>query len=222
MPTVMERSDRVIHAALLNPFDVHLYHLINGLAGKNKLLDDVMIFFAKDALELYAALFIAYWFALPKEDLRSRNQLAVAGLSGVLALVLNVVISHFIWFRPRPFVVFPKGTYTELIPHPADASFPSDHSAGSWGFAGGSWGRTPRWIWLPFTVIAVLVMIARVFVGVHYPTDVIGGMAVGLVASAVVRPLASRIMPITRLVAKPFGYGKATEEAQRAGRTSRG
>ncbi|WP_206832529.1 undecaprenyl-diphosphatase [Alicyclobacillus fructus] len=212
----------MIHAALLNPFEVHVYHLINGLAGKSKLLDDVMIFFAKDALELYAALFIAYWFALPKEDLRSRNQLAVAGFSGILALVLNVVISHVLWFRPRPFVVLPKGTYTQLIPHPADASFPSDHSAGSWGFAGGSWGRTPKWISVPFTVIAVLVMIARVFVGVHYPTDVIGGMAVGLLASAAVRPLASRMMPLTRMVAKPFGYGKSPEPARRAERTSRG
>lgn len=207
---------------LFRSFEVHVYHLINGLAGKSKLLDDVMIFFAKDALELYAALFVAYWFALPKEDLRSRNQLAVAGFSGILALVLNVVISHVLWFRPRPFVVFPKGTYTQLIPHPADASFPSDHSAGSWGFAGGSWGRTPKWISVPFTVIAVLVMIARVFVGVHYPTDVIGGMAVGLLASAAVRPLASRMMPLTRMVAKPFGYGKSPEPARRAERTSRG
>ncbi|SIS49679.1 undecaprenyl-diphosphatase [Alicyclobacillus vulcanalis] len=212
----------MIHAALLNPFDVHVYHLVNGLAGKSKLLDDIMIFFAKDALELYAALFIAYWFALPKHDLQSRNQLAVAGFSSILALVLNVIISHFIWFRPRPFVVFPKGSYTQLIPHPADASFPSDHSAGSWGFAGGSWGRTPKWISVPFTVIAVVVMIARVFVGVHYPTDVLGGMAVGLVASAAVRPLASRILPLTRMVAKPFGYGRTAEESARTKRASRG
>lgn len=41
----------------------------------------------------------------------------IAGLSGVLALVINVVISHFIWYRSRPFTVFPKGTYTELVPH---------------------------------------------------------------------------------------------------------
>ncbi|WP_040289464.1 undecaprenyl-diphosphatase [Alicyclobacillus hesperidum] len=204
----------MIHAALVNPFDTHVYHMINGLAGHSHLLDDIMIFFAKDALELYACMFIAAWFALPKRDIEQRNALAVAGFSGILALVINVIISHFIWFRPRPFTVFPKGSFTQLITHPADASFPSDHTSGSWGFATGVMGRTPKWISVPFTVLAIIVMIARVFVGVHYPTDVLGGAVIGIIASRVMWLFGRQVMPLTRLVARLFGYGVKAGTAQ--------
>jgi hypothetical protein len=54
-----------------------------------------MIFFAKDALELYAVLFVIAWFTLPKKDIQNRNALVIAGLSGILALVINVVSLTF-------------------------------------------------------------------------------------------------------------------------------
>lgn len=196
----------MVHAALLNPFDKGLYHAINGLAGHSALLDHLMIFFAKDALELYAILFVIAWFVLPKKDIQGRHALVMAGLSGVLALVINVVISH-IWFRPRPFTVFQKGTFTELVPHSTDASFPSDHTSGSFGFAAGSWGKQQKWISYTFTILAIVVMFARVYVGVHYPTDVIGGMIVGIVASRIMWRFSNQIQPLSALIIKMFRIG---------------
>ena len=203
----------MIHSALLNPFDTTVYHFINGFAGRSNILDTIMIFFAKDALEIYAALFIIAWFVLPKKDINNRHALVMAGLSGVLALIINLVISH-IWFRPRPFTVFQKGTFTQLVPHSPDASFPSDHASGSWGFAAGSWGKQQKWISYTFTIIAVIVMIARVFVGVHYPTDVIGGMVIGIIASRVMWKLSRFVLPITTYVAKIFKFGPQAKVAQ--------
>ncbi len=203
----------MIHSALLNPFDTTVYHFINGFAGRSHILDTIMIFFAKDALEIYAALFIIAWFVLPKKDINNRHALVMAGLSGVLALIINLVISH-IWFRPRPFTVFQKGTFTQLVPHSPDASFPSDHASGSWGFAAGSWGKQQKWISYTFTIIAVIVMIARVFVGVHYPTDVIGGMVIGIIASRVMWKLSRFVLPITTYVAKIFKFGPQAKVAQ--------
>lgn len=196
----------MFHAALLNPFDKALYHAINGLAGHSSILDHVMIFFAKDALELYAVLFVLAWFVLPRRDAESRHALVIAGLSGVLALAINVVISH-VWFRPRPFTVFSKGTYTELVAHSTDASFPSDHTSGSFGFAAGSWGRQQKWISYTFTILAVIVMFARVYVGVHYPTDVIGGMIVGIVSSRIMWRFSKQIYPLSLLIIKMFRFG---------------
>jgi undecaprenyl-diphosphatase len=196
----------VIHNAFLNPFDTTIYHLINGLAGRNALLDAVMIFFAKDALEIYAVLFIISWFILPKRDIHNRHALVMAGLSGIVALLINVVISH-IWFRPRPFTVFQKGTYTALVSHSADASFPSDHTSGSFGFAAASWGKQQKWISYTFTILAVIVMFARVFVGVHYPTDVIGGCIVGIIASKIVWRFSRYVFPVTSMIAKMFRFG---------------
>lgn len=206
----------MIHNAFINPFDVKLYHLINGWAGHNRLVDNIMIFFAKDALEIYAVLFVVAWFALPKRDLDNRHALLIAGLSGVLALLLNVLLSH-IWFRPRPFTVFEKGTFTQLIAHAPDASFPSDHASGSFGFAAGSWGKQQKWISYPFTGIAILVMFARVFVGVHYPTDVLGGLIVGVVSAKIMWKFSRYLLPLTSFVAKIFHYGpefKPTKHAR--------
>ncbi|QSO49392.1 undecaprenyl-diphosphatase [Alicyclobacillus mengziensis] len=210
----------MIHSAFVNPFDTKVYHFINGFAGKSHLLDSIMVFFAKDALELYAVLFVIAWFALPKKDMQNRHALVMAGLSGVLALIINVVISH-VWFRPRPFTVFQKGTFTQLVPHSADASFPSDHASGSFGFAAGSWGRQRKWISRLFTVIAVIVMIARVFVGVHYPTDVIGGMIVGIIASQIMWRFSRFILPISTYVAKLFRFGPAAKGAKHSRSSSR-
>ncbi|MDP9729415.1 undecaprenyl-diphosphatase [Alicyclobacillus tolerans] len=199
----------MFHAALLNPFDTVLYHLINGLAGHSVLLDQVMIFFAKDAPEIYALLFLIAWFTLPKPDIQRRHALIMAGLAGILALFINLIISH-IWFRPRPFTVFPKGSFNQLIPHSNDASFPSDHASGSFGFAAGSWGHNSRWISRTFTVIAIIVMVARVFVGVHYPTDVIGGMIIGIFSGKVMWKFSRWIFPLSSFIAKIFRFGPKT------------
>ena len=196
--------------ALINPFDTTVYHLINGLAGRNSIMDHVMIFFAMDALEIYAALFVIAWFALPKRDVEHRHALVMAGLSGIVALLINVILSH-VWFRPRPFTVFSKGSFTQLIPHSPDASFPSDHTSGSFGFAAGSWGHNTKWIQRTFTLVAIIVMFARVYVGVHYPTDVIGGMVIGIISANVTWRFSKLILPISSLVAKLFRFGPSAK-----------
>ncbi len=205
----------MFHSALLNPFDTSLYHLINGLAGHISVLATLMIFFANYDLEIYVVLFIIAWFVLPKKDIKHRHALIIAGLSGILALILNVVIAN-IWFRPRPFTVFPKGSFTQLVPHSSDASFPSDHASGSFGFAAASWGRNEKWISRTFTTIAILVMIARVYVGVHYPTDVLAGLVIGIIASRIMWRLARFIFPVSVWVAKLFHFGEGQDKNKAA------
>lgn len=200
----------MFHGTFTNPFDIGLYHLINGLAGHNSILDAIMVLFAKDALEIYAVLFVIAWFALPKKDIQSRHALVVAGFAGILALVINVVISH-IWFRPRPFIVLHKGTFTELVSHSNDASFPSDHTSGSFGFASASWGKSPKWISYSFTILAIGVMFARVFVGVHYPTDVLAGFVVGTLSGRIMWEFSRFLFPLTSFVAKLFKFGPAAK-----------
>jgi undecaprenyl-diphosphatase len=196
-----------------NPFDISLYHLINGLAGHNHLLDDLMIFFAKYALEFYAILFIVAWLTLPKRDIEHRHAIIVAGLSGILALLINVIISH-VWYRPRPFTVLHKGTYLQLISHSKDASFPSDHTSGSFGFASGSWGHNTKWISGTFTVIAFLVMFSRIYVGVHYPTDVIASLIVGVLSGKIMWRFSRLFYPITLFFAKLFRFGPVQENSK--------
>ncbi|KUO94676.1 undecaprenyl-diphosphatase [Ferroacidibacillus organovorans] len=190
----------------MNPFDVTVFHAVNNIAGHQPVLDAVMIFFATGAPYLYGALFIIGWFVLPKADRDRRHGLVVSALSGVLALVINVLIGHA-FYRPRPFVALPQGTFHQLIPHVADSSFPSDHAAGSFGFAFGVQKYGPRIYRYLFMVVAIIVSIARVYVGVHWPTDVIAGFFVGLISSLVIRRFEKYVRPLTDWMMRLFRMG---------------
>ena len=191
----------------MNSFDLFGYHLLNQFAGHHYSIDLIMSFFAQYALELYACLFIIAWFTLPKPETDRRHALVIMGLSGILALIINLVISN-IWFRPRPFVTLPKGTFTQLIPHSVDASFPSDHASGSFGFAAGSWNKAPFWVSWSFTLLAILVAIARVYTGVHWPTDVLASVIIGVVSAKVIWLINPIFRPLTNLADRIFRYGK--------------
>jgi len=190
----------------MNLFDRYGYHLLNQLAGHSPALDTFMVFTAQYGLELYVLLFVVAWFTLPKPEVNRRHALIIAGLSGILALLINVLISN-VWFRPRPFVSLPKGSFTQLIPHSIDASFPSDHVSGSFAFAAGSWKSAERWVSYSFTSLAILVAIARVYTGVHWPTDVLAGAIVGVFSARIMWAVSPLLKPVTQIGLRLFHFG---------------
>lgn len=104
--------------------------------------------------------------------------IAVFVLSGLLIQVIKRLVS-----RPRP------SSMPETIVAPDERifmnSFPSGHSATAFAFACFIWlhvrGTRYRWVgWLAWG-LAVLIGFSRVYRGVHYPTDVLGGAVVGIV-----------------------------------------
>jgi len=94
-----------------------------------------------------------------------------------------------LWFHPRPFMV-PVGN--SFFAHVADSSFPSDHvtfmaaiALGLGVFAGHPRGA------VVLGVLTVLVAWARVFLGVHFPFDMIGSAVMAALAVAAVAPFQS-------------------------------
>lgn len=186
----------------MNGFDSTLFHALNQHAGHTPGLDSIMKVIAQYSLEMYAVLFVIAWFALPRREEQKRHGLIVALFGGVIALIINAVIGA-IWYRPRPFVTL----HSNIIPHPQDASFPSDHAAGAFGFTSGAWGRTAAWFYWVSLILGILVMVARVYVGVHWPTDVLGGLVVGLLSGRLARLFSRPLRVVTNIGLRLFKMG---------------
>ena len=93
-------------------------------------------------------------------------------------LVVNIAIKPLV-ARIRPYVVL--NDITILTHQPGDHSFPSGHSAGSFACAWAFFRAYKKKWGVPALVLAGLVSLSRLYVGVHYPTDVLGGVVIGII-----------------------------------------
>jgi undecaprenyl-diphosphatase len=76
----------------------------------------------------------------------------------------------------------------QVIEHSASGSFPSGHIAFLFALAIAVYFFNKKW-GLVFFILSLLVGLARIFVGIHYPLDILGGIVIGIVSAIVVRAL---------------------------------
>ena len=86
--------------------------------------------------------------------------------------------------RTRPYEVV-EGL-VPLISKPTDYSFPSGHTCASFACTLVLYRILPKKYGVPAVLLAALIAFSRLYVGVHYPTDVLGGLAVGIFSSCLV------------------------------------
>jgi undecaprenyl-diphosphatase len=163
--------------------DYQLFRLINDLAGQNPWLDRLFEGLTTFNPFLYLAVIVI--LALRASSRPGAIQ-AVAAAS--LAMGINFLIG-LVYDRPRPFVTHHVHL---LLPHTADASFPSDHTAGSIAIAVAIWCHN-RKLGIPLFIVALLVGVSRIYVGHHYPTDVLGGIVVGCVSALLIYQWADKV-----------------------------
>lgn len=99
-----------------------------------------------------------------------------------VALILDVVTCNMLLkplvARTRPYDV---NTSIELLVRaPKDFSFPSGHTAASFAAFAALWFAKEKKLWVPALVLAVLIAISRMYFYVHYPTDVLAGVLLGI------------------------------------------
>lgn len=173
--------------------DYWLFHAINSFAGQIDGIDDTFEVLAAYVPFALIALLLLLWFWPGARAQRTDRQWSciAATLSASLALLMNQVIGLF-WQRPRPFV---DHHAVLLAAHSADGSFPSDHAA--FAFAvGASIYLLDRRVGIVALVAATAMGFARVYIGVHYVSDVATGAAIGIAAALLVQQLRPFLAPV--------------------------
>ena len=160
---------------------------VNDFAKQTSWLHGVLSGYATYGVVLFALLLVAgYLMARSSGSLpRVAAALWAAGGMGV-ALALNQLIAHAA-DEPRPFVALPN--VLTLVRHSADPGFPSDHAVMAGAVAAGLYfvSRLLGWI---AAAAAIVIAFARVYIGVHYPQDVLAGLALGAVVALLLGMLA--------------------------------
>lgn len=150
-----------------------LFLHINATPASSALLIKLAIFLAKYLILLIPLLLLSMWLWGGQQQ-RERALKVLASL--VLALLANFVIG-LLWNHPRPFAI---GVGYRLIAHAADPSFPSDHATIFATTAFAFWLAGRARLGQFFLLLAVLVGWSRIYLGVHWPLDILGGLLISL------------------------------------------
>lgn len=158
----------------LASFNQSLFLFIHQFAGRNFILDDAGIFLASYLPYLMG---LAFLVLVWRED-GWRKKLYVFA-EGAIAVVLSrglvTEIIRYFYYHPRPFAFY---NFTPLISE-SGSSFPSGHMTFFFALSLVVWYANRKWGWW-FFALSALVGIARIYAGVHWPYDIIGGVLIGL------------------------------------------
>lgn len=114
---------------------------------------------------------------------RTRPIGVTAGASLALnALLVNVIIKNLV-ARTRPYEVIDG--LTRLVGEQSDFSFPSGHTSSGFSVAVVIFMLMPKKYGVPALITATIIAYSRLYVGVHYPTDVLGGFIIGTLAAVI-------------------------------------
>lgn len=152
----------------MNALDIRLFHLINNWASRFNLLDQIGIFFAETTPYVLAAFLTFRWF-WNQNFPEKRKALIIAGLTFGLSEAAAKLLGRW-YYHVQPFVTLEAN---QLIAKEVNNSFPSDHTILVFSFLFVlflSSQSISRWLYLGW---AILASTARIFVGVHYPSDVL-------------------------------------------------
>ncbi|MFM0092602.1 phosphatase PAP2 family protein [Paraburkholderia sediminicola] len=166
----------------LEAFNQALFLMINATSSTPAWQTDMARIIADYVIYLVPLSLIAIWLF---GDERQREVAAHAFCVTLLALGLSQIIG-LVWSHPRPFVIGIGHTFLE---HAPDSSFPSDHGTVFASVALTLLLGGVRRYGAAILLSGLAVAWARVFVGVHFPLDMVGAVAVACVAFLLIAPL---------------------------------
>lgn len=175
--------------------DVSWFDAVNHFARVTGWLNEPARLYAEYGVVLFALVLVgAWWLVRRTGDERRMTAALWTPFGALIALGLNQPIGNAV-AEPRPYTVVPHALV--LVSRSTDFSFPSDHAVMAGAVAAGVL-LAHRRLGLVAAALAVLMAVTRVYVGAHFPLDVLAGLAVGAVVTLVtyllLRPLGLRLV----------------------------
>ena len=168
--------------------DLKIFEAINNFAGQYAWLDQLGIFVASSVGFVLLAI-LAYYFLFKK----SYRMTMVAMTSALIARYGVVAFIRFLYQRPRPISV--DGVH-QLVTN-EKWSFPSGHTSFFFALSTAVYFYNKK-LGLLFYMVSFLMGISRIFVGVHWPTDIMGGILVGCICAEIVQLCAKKFFPVRK------------------------
>ena len=176
-----------------------LFLLLNAAPSASGVVVETARFLADGLIWIVPAALTIGWL---RGSSATRQVLIAATVSGLVGLLINQLIG-LVWYHPRP---FEAGIGQTLIPHVQDSSFPSDHLTLIWAIAFSLLlHERPRPAGWAFALLGVPVAWARIYLGVHFPLDILGAALVALSSVwLILRQEHRLIAPLMRLLLPPY------------------
>jgi undecaprenyl-diphosphatase len=167
--------------------DLYLFNLINGFAGKWLWLDNLEMFFAQ-YFEWFLWLTLILFLVINTK--KNWKMFLEAFLAAIISKFILAEIIRWIWFRPRPFVSL---NFIPLISQSAEESaFPSGHASFYFALSTIVYIYNKK-VGIIFYIASTLIVLARVYSGVHWPADILAGAGLGILTAWIVNKLFNRL-----------------------------
>ena len=165
-----------------------LFSLINDMANQSIVLDALMIVISKVVPYIYIFILAGlYMQGFRTRNFKLRGESFATGVLFLICLLGSFILGSM-FYENRPFV---DHTVVLIVNHAADASFPSGHAVGTMALACGIlYYRWNLGTWMVYG--SILVGISRVFVGNHYPGDILGAFILVWILTALYNKLLRR------------------------------
>jgi undecaprenyl-diphosphatase len=197
------REEAGISLSYFLGIDLWLFHLVNGWSGHWELLDWLVLFGERNNLFKGAAIMAAYWWLWFSHEPRqlTRRNLLLALLGAIVSLIVARALASSLPFRVRPMYSPDLDYQAPYLPRGARpfvfenwSSFPSDNAALFFALSLGLWRCSRLLGAVAMAFAAIWVCLARIYVGIHYPSDIVIGIAVGIVCTYAMMKLGTERM----------------------------